>query len=164
MKIVLFGPSLGVVLAAALAGPVVAVQDEETELVEHWTPPGLPEGIACYIGQYRGRFLVYERTSGLKFPTQRCTWPQSHTDAGGHLTLGPAKYLNPDDAEGFASVAKAKRFYAETNPAFEAANPGCSTIRYLVEQLQQPAGMDTVAKGYATRARGYRDTRGQRVW
>lgn len=155
MKITPFGPSLEQ-LAGAVAGPIVAVQDDETEVVEHWTPPGLPEGIACYIGKYMGRFLVYERTSGLKFPTQRCTWPQSHTDESGHLTLGPAKYLNPEDGEGFASVAKAKRFYSETNPAFEAAHPECSTIRYLVEQLQQPTGMAVVAEGYATRARGGR--------
>jgi len=61
--------------------------------------------------------------------------PKPHRDANGYLTLGEAKYLNPEDGVGFASVAKAKRFYAETNPAFEAAHPECSTIRSLVERL-----------------------------
>lgn len=142
-------------LLAGLAGePIVAMQDGETELIEHWTPAGLPEGVQCYIGQYQGKFLIYERTSGLKFPSQRCTYPNSFTNGEGFLVLGEVKYLNPGDGDGFSTVAKLKRFYSETNPAFEAAHPECSTICGMLEKYLLPEGRAILDKAVGRIVRG----------
>lgn len=142
--------------APVLPGPVVAVQDDETQVVEHWTPPGLPEGTACYIGKYRGRFLVYERTSALRLQCQRCRYEQSEYDEDGVLVLGLPTFVNPGDGDGFASVRKAKHFYTTTNPVFEAQNPDCATLRSLVEQLRQPAGQQLLKERYAHQLRDMR--------
>lgn len=149
---------------SAPAGPIVAVQDQHTELVEYWTPPGLPEGISCYIGRYLGKFFAYERTSGLVLPYVRCSYPDYHLDAQGHPRLGRRVMLNEPDADGFASVARLKLFYGQTNPAFEAANPDCSTIRGLVEKLQLPTAPAILAQGYAQKARDWKDAPGGRSW
>lgn len=154
MKIALFGPSLSQVLAATLAGPVVAVQDDKTEVVEHWTPAGLAEIAQCYIGQVNGRFLLYERTSALRCNTQRATYPDSYTNAEGIDVRGPAKYVNPGDEEGFASVAKLKQFYAETNPAFEAAHPTCLPLSWYVGQVFTPEGRAMLDTYYGRVVRG----------
>jgi hypothetical protein len=141
-------------LLAGLAGqPIVAVQDAETQLTEHWTPAGLPQGVQCYIGQYQGHYLLYERTSGLKFPTQRVSYPHSYNDHQGFLVLGEPEYLNPD-AEGFSTVARLKRFYSEINPAFEAAHPECSTLAGMLEKYLRPEGQAILDKAVGRIVRG----------
>lgn len=106
---------------------IVAVQTELVEVVENYTPiPLLETGAACYIGLFKGKYWLYERTSGLNLPTCR-----GHYTGSIHDRTWEFHPINPKDQHGFTTIAGLKRFYEETNPAFEAENE-CTRMASLI--------------------------------